>query len=132
MCVCIPPAVAPFLLPLLEWLAAASAAVLVPAVLLLLGAAFGVVRGLATLIWLPIESRLERRSDRLWNAGMAELQAQLRAEQSQSRQRVDVTVVKPVPAELDTAAPLAIEADRPQLMPASVRMYATPREELTR
>lgn len=134
MCVCIPPAAAPFLLPLLEWLLAALWVLgpfVVPVATVLLGVVFLTVRGVARVAWLPFEGWLERRDDRRWNEQMAAVHPHLRAQlPAAGRRRVDVTVVRPEPAELE-AAPLAIEPARPQLTPA-IRMYATPRKELTR
>lgn len=134
MCVCIP-AAAPFFLPLLEilWLILSILGPLVvPAVTVLLGALFLTVRGLVALVAWPVREFLENRELRLHNERMAQLHPHLRAElPAAGRRRVDVSVVRPQPAALD-AVPLAIEAARPQLMPPSVRMYATPRKELTR
>lgn len=58
---------------------------------------------------------LDHRSDRKWNAAMAELHSANRP------QRVDITVVKPATTEL--------EAARHEL-PGAVRIHPTPRAEL--
>lgn len=130
MCVCVP-AAAPFLLPLLEGILAALWALapfLLPLATVLLGAVFLTVRGTVRAISWPVVAWLERRSDRLHNEAMAAKFPQLRPQ----LEAAGAIRALPAPPRLAIEAPrlLAIEATR--LPVDQVRIYATPREELTR
>lgn len=111
MCVCVP-AAWPFLLLVLLFGTGLLKA-LVSAVLFTVGGVAGIAVTAAIIRW-AVEEWLDRRSLRLHNEAMAEIYPHVRAQLPERRR------------------PKALEPARPQLMPPSVRVYATPRKELQR
>jgi hypothetical protein len=123
MCVCVP-AAWPYLLLVLLFGAPAVVGLLealVSAILFTVGGVAGIAVTASIIRW-AVEEWLDRRSLRRHNEAMAEIYPHLRAQLPERRRRVTLSVVQPQ----------ALEPARPQLMPPSVRVYATPQKELHR